>query len=189
MSISSEQAAQALREVEQTRALSSTLYGYQKASPHCFLWGCIWLVGFSLTDFFPNHINLVWIPLDILGIACATYLVTRSPQARDERSPSKLNQTWRWLGSIFTIMAFFIAVQLVMQPTAERQVVSLIMLIVSMFYVLRGVWGSPRMGWTGIALAALTAFGFYEVHVHYDLWMAVVGGGSLILTGFWLRRT
>jgi hypothetical protein len=189
MPISAEQAAQALREVEQTRALSSTLYGYQKASPHCFLWGAIWLVGFSLNDFFPNYINLVWIPLDILGIACGTYLATRNPHAVDEPGLSKMNQTWRWLGSIFAIMAFFVAVQLVMQPTEERQVVSLMMLIVSMFYVLRGLWGSPRMGWTGIALAALTTFGFYEVHSHYDLWMAVVGGVSLILAGFWLRRT
>jgi hypothetical protein len=189
MSISSEQAAQALREVEQTSALSSTLYRYQKAAPHCFLWGSIWLVGFSLNDFFPDYINLVWIPLDIVGIACSTYLATRTPNARSETSPGKMNQTWRWLGSIFTIMAFFIAVQLIMQPTAERQVVSLMMLIVSMFYVLRGLWGSPRMGVTGVALAALTAFGFYEVHAHYDLWMAVVGGVSLILAGFWLRRT
>ncbi|MFL9889119.1 hypothetical protein PQR68_13225 [Paraburkholderia agricolaris] len=189
MPISSEQAAQALREVEQTRALSSTLYGYQKASPHLFLWGLIWLVGFSLNDFFPSHINLVWVPLDILGIACSTYLATRNPHARDEPSLSKMNQIWRWLGSILTIMAFFVAVQLVMQPTAERQVVSLMMLIVSMFYVLRGLWGSSRMGWTGIALAALTAYGFYEVRTHYDLWMAVVGGVSLILAGLWLRRT
>lgn len=189
MPISSEQAAQALREVEQTRALSSTLYRYQKASPHLFLWGFIWLVGFSLNDFFPNYINLVWIPLDVVGIACSTYLATRDSAARDEFGLSKTNQAWRWLGSIFTIMAFFVSVQLVMQPTAERQVVSLMMLIVSMFYVLRGLWGSPRMGWTGIALAALTAFGFYEVRTHYDVWMAVVGGASLILAGYWLRRT
>jgi hypothetical protein len=117
------------------------------------------------------------------------YLATRNPHAPDQPSLSKINQTWRWLGSIFTIMAFFGAVQPVMQPATERPVLSLMMLIVSMFYVLRGLWGSPRMGWTGIVLAALTAIGFYAVHAHYDLWMAVVGGVSLILVGFWLRRT
>jgi hypothetical protein len=44
------------------------------------------------------------------------------------------------------------------------------------------------MGVTGIALAALTLFGYFEVVTHFDMWMAVVGGGSLILAGIWLRR-
>jgi len=188
MSISSEQAAQALREVEQTQELSSKLYGYQIAAPYLILWGVIWLVGFSVNDFFPNYINTVWIPLDIIGAAGSIYFGTKRARVSHAASQRKINQGWRWLGSFVVIMAFFVAVQLIMQPTAERQVVSLMALIVSMFYVLRGLWGSARMGWAGVVLAALTVFGFYEVQTHFDLWMAVVGGGAMILAGFWMRR-
>jgi len=188
MSISSEQAAQALRDVEQTSALSSTLYGYSQAAPHLLLWGCIWLVGFSLSDFFPSHAGLFWLVLDVVAIAGSTYFGVRTGRLSQRAKLTKINDTWRWLASVFAIMGFFVLVQIIMAPIVERQAVSLIALIVAAIYVVRGLWGSPRIGVTGIALAALTLFGFFEVRVHFDLWMAVMGGGSLILAGCWLRK-
>jgi hypothetical protein len=50
-----------------------------------------------------------------------------------------------------------------------------------------GVWKGPRFLITGIVVVALTLGGFYFLHDHFFPWMAVVGGGALILAGLWLR--
>jgi hypothetical protein len=34
----------------------------------------------------------------------------------------------------------------------------------------------------------LTLFGYVTLASHFYLWMAVVGGGALVLAGLWLRR-
>jgi len=188
MSLSSEQAAQALREVEQTSALSSTLYGYQQASPYLILWGVIWVIKFALGDFFPQYNNFIWIPFDVLGVAGCFYLGARSARARQCSGVQKVNDGWRWLGSIAAVMAFIVVIQLIMAPVTERQAVTFIVLIVAVAYVLYGLWGSPRIGVTGVVLAALILFGYYQVQVHFDLWTGVVGGGSLILAGLWLKK-
>jgi hypothetical protein len=46
----------------------------------------------------------------------------------------------------------------------------------------------PRYVTTGIAVATLTLTGFFLLKQHFFLWMAGVGGASLILAGIWLKR-
>jgi hypothetical protein len=40
---------------------------------------------------------------------------------------------------------------------------------------------------TGIGMAALTLVGYYLFPAYFFFWMAVVGGGALMLAGLWLR--
>ena len=60
-------------------------------------------------------------------------------------------------------------------------------LIVALFYFLGGLWIGSRLAVTGLALAVLTLVGYYLFPAYFLLWMAVVGGGALILAGVWLR--
>lgn len=190
MSISSEQAAEALRMVEQAGARSSTLYGYRKASPYLLLWGVIWLIGFVTNDFFVSHTNTIWIPLDIVGIAGSTYIGVKEGRGHCQAGRrATTSGTLQWLASIFTVLAFYVTVQIVMSPVVDRQAATLMALIVAMFYVLAGLARSPRLGVTGVVIAALSLFGYYKVLAHFNLWMGVVVGGALILAGFWLRRS
>jgi hypothetical protein len=57
-----------------------------------------------------------------------------------------------------------------------------------LFYCLIGIWvRGARMLMAGMTLAALTLFGFFFLKQYFALWMAVVGGGGLVLGGFWLK--
>jgi hypothetical protein len=56
-----------------------------------------------------------------------------------------------------------------------------------LFYFLSGLWIGSRLAVTGLALAVLTLVGYYLFPAYFLLWMAVVGGGALILAGAWLR--
>jgi hypothetical protein len=40
----------------------------------------------------------------------------------------------------------------------------------------------------GVLVAALTLAGFFLLKDNFFLWMAGVGGGSLILAGYWFRQ-
>jgi hypothetical protein len=182
MTLSSEQAAQALHDVENVLNRSGELYRYQRTAPMLMLWGVIWLIGFALTDFYPRYANSVWIVLDVVGtVGC--FLLGR--RGHDEASRK---DKWRWLISIGSIFAFYFATLVILQPATGQQSAALIALLVALIYVLCGVWRGTRLAVIGAALAALTLVGYFMIPVHFFLWMAVIGGGALMLAGVWLRK-
>lgn len=181
MSLSSEQASQALREVEAISHRSSQLYRYQRFAPMLVLWGVIWLVGFALTHFFPSRASEIWLPLDVIGIAGCIFLGRRG------KANASNGTSWRWLASALAVVAFYIVVLNVFQPFSGEKSAVLISLIVALFYFLSGLWIGSRLAVTGFALAVLTLVGYYLLPAYFLLWMAVVGGGALILAGVWLR--
>ena len=63
MSISRQDAAAALRDIEDTESRSVTLREYQHAAPHFLIWGIIWAVGYGLSDVFPRQADAVWAAL------------------------------------------------------------------------------------------------------------------------------
>ena len=76
----------------------------------------------------------------------------------------------------------------VMQPGNPLAQGAFVPLLVAMFYCLMGLWRGVRLLITGIVVAALTLIGFFYLPEYFMLWMAAVGGGSLILLGLWLRK-
>jgi hypothetical protein len=51
-----------------------------------------------------------------------------------------------------------------------------------------GLWVGLRYFVVGVLVMALALFGFYMIHGDLLLlWMAFLGGGALILSGFWFR--
>lgn len=181
MSLTSEQASQALRELEAVGQRSGQLYRYQRVAPMLMLWGAIWLVGFGLSHFLTRQITWIWLTLDVIGVGGCIYLGRHGKQEATE------NTSWRWLASILCIFAFYILAQIIFQPTSGLQAAAFIALLVALFYTLAGLWLGARLAVTGIALAALTLAGYFLLGAYFDLWMAVVGGGALMLAGVWLR--
>lgn len=178
MTLSPQDAADALRDIDAAQAHSATLREYQRAAPHFIIWGVLWAVGYGLSDAFPAHANAIWaviVPIGIVGGVVAM---------RGGRSASG----WRYAAVMLAILAFFAAGAFVLAPVTGRQVAAVIPLFVALMYVLRGIWAGPRYVVAGIAVAALTLAGFFLLREHFSIWMAGVGGGALILAGLWLRK-
>jgi hypothetical protein len=182
MTLSSKQAAEVLREVDAVSQRSGQLYRYRRAAPMLMLWGVIWFLGFSLTSVIPAHVSLIWMTLDVVGVLGCVYF------ARSGKGERPIATTLRWLASLFSIFAFYVLTLIVLQPTSGIQSAALISLIVALFYVLTGFWVGSRFAVAGTLLAALTLFGYFVLVAHFYVWMALVGGGALILAGVWLRR-
>ena len=52
-----------------------------------------------------------------------------------------------------------------------------------------GLWVGQAFVAIGLGIIALTLIGYFFVGDAFDLWMAFVNGGGLILGGLWMRRS
>jgi hypothetical protein len=61
--------------------------------------------------------------------------------------------------------------------------------IVPMFaFVLFGLWIGRFLVWIGLVVTALILLGYYFLPGYFYLWMAMTGGGTLLLSGIFIRK-
>jgi len=185
MPISSQEAAQALDEIAQTQRRASILRGYEKGAPHFFLWGLIWIVGYAVSDLSPELSGLVWLLLDAVGIT-GSYLLGRATVAGIPTARQGYGPRFAALGA--TLFAFMVATYFVMRPHEVAQFGAFPALLVATIYTVVGIWRGSRWAASGIALGICTIAGIAVFKEHYMLWMAVAGGSTLLISGFWLRQ-
>ncbi len=178
MPLSPSEAEDTLRDISKTEQRSSNLYGYRTASPHLFLWGAIWAVAYSVNYFRPAWVAL-WLVLVPAGIIGSAWLGRRAKASGAD---------WRYGATAVAVFLFISALFAILPPRSDAQVSAFFPILVALFYMLIGIWTrGARMIIAGLAIGALTLFGFFWLPAYFLLWMAVVGGGGLILGGFWLR--
>jgi hypothetical protein len=180
MPITREHAANALRLADLTGQHSRMLRGYQSAAPHLILWGCVYAATYILTFFRPQQSGIAWlvvVPLTIIGDVAIAW------RDRADRRP------WIVVGvPVAAFVALIVATIAIMQPHDPRQMGAFVPLAVAWAYITIGSLLGLRMIVAGIALGALTAFGYFFLYTWFLLWMAVVGGGTLVVGGIWLRQ-
>jgi hypothetical protein len=184
MPLSQNEAADALRDIAQTERRSSSAYGYQETAPFMFLWGVIWFVGYAVSDLRPEQANWLWPVLVVAGFLGSFVIgISRPAKSKGERSKG-----WRHFASWVVVALFIAATIALFQPLDGRQVGAFVALLVGAAYAVIGIWMGTRLAVAGIAVTVLTVAGFVFLRQHFGLWMAFVGGGTLILSGAWLRR-
>ncbi len=75
-----------------------------------------------------------------------------------------------------------------MRPTDLAAIGAFVPLLVALTYTIFGIWRGARFLYAGVAVAAMTLGGWLALREVFMLWMAFVGGGSLILVGLWLKK-
>jgi hypothetical protein len=182
MSLTPNEAASALRDIEETGRRSGQAFGYRQAAPHFIIWGLVWVFGYAGTDFFPRQAGEIWLAGIVLGALAAT-LVSRFG-AMGGRA---VNGAWRTFGVVVIVALFIMGTYAIMWPVMPRQQAAFVPLLAASAYSAIGLWAGLRWIAAGVAIAALTLGGFFYVQEHFALWMAVVGGGGLVLAGLWMR--
>ncbi|HEV2652033.1 MAG TPA: hypothetical protein VGU69_12290 [Rhizomicrobium sp.] len=179
MPISRDEAANALRDITQTERRSGEAYGYQRGAPHLIVWGVIWAIGYSLS-FFQPHWQLTWPVLSIAGVCASFWLGARARSSGESGS--------KYLFTLVAIVIFIAALFSVFPPRSGAQVGAFFPLLAALFYAIVGIWANGRrLIMLSALIVALTLIGFFYLPVYFALWMALVGGGGLILGGLWLR--
>jgi hypothetical protein len=183
MSLSSQEAQASLAQAESARRRSAQLYGYSKAAPHLIMWGVIWVVGYSSTALFDGIVdwNWIWALLMIAGAGGGIFINRRICQ-----DGLRGDFAWRHAAIMGIAVLFVFLTYLIMWPVHGKVLATYPVLITGCAYMGAGLWAGLRYVLTGAAVVALALIGFYFVEpILY--WMAFVGGGSMILAGFWFR--
>jgi hypothetical protein len=181
MPLTQDEAAAALGEIERTDRQTTELQAYEGAAPFFMVWGAVWVFGYTMTHFMPEYRNLFWAS----GVATGTLLsiVFGQRQGNGGRNFSP----WRYAAISAGLAGFFALTSFVLKLNV-REIDAFVPLIFAGIYLAIGVFAGPRFAVCGAILAIATAVGFYNAGELFGLWMAVAGGGVLLLTGFWLRR-
>jgi hypothetical protein len=194
MTLSPNEAAQALGEIARTEQRSAEAHEYANASPHFVMWGVIWIMGYTSSYLLPHYgfrdyVNWPWFLLTMMGITGALYLGRR--QSRRLPPAGQIAERARGfrIGMSFLAMwLFVVATFVVMRPVHPVATGAFIPLLAALAYSIFGIWRGLRFLYAGIAVAVLTVGGFLYLREFFLLWMAFVGGGSLILVGLWLKK-
>lgn len=179
MTISREDAAAALRDVESVKTRAVTAHSYRVASGHLILWGLIWLAANLASWLLPQvNASYFWLALCPVG-AIGGVLIGR-------RVEGKAN--WRVLAALGFVMAFATAVFSIADFQNGRQYEAFMCLLVALLYMFMGLWVGARFVGIGLVVTLATVVGFYALYEVFYLWMGLVGGGALLVGGLWLRR-
>jgi hypothetical protein len=194
MTLSTDQAAQSLKDIEKTTRRSAEAREYAHSSPQFVLWGLIWGAGYAGSYLLPNYgmvrgINWLWFGLVAIGVVASSILGRRryrnlAPEAAARGKAIGL----RWGMTMFVFYAFLVATLTVMRPANPTAVGAFVPLLVAAIYCVWGIWQGLRFLYAGIAVGALTLIGWFWLPQFFLPWMAVVGGGSLILVGLWMKK-
>ena len=183
MVLTSQQASETLDEVAAAQRKAYVLQGYAKGAPHFFLWGLIWAVGYAGTALFPALSGKLWLVLDVMG-AGGSFLIARAAYDPAVRAKRSVNFLVLMLGFV----AFMGATYYILRPQTSMQYGAFPPLLMAFIYTCVGAFAGARWLVIGIGMWVLTLGGYVLVPEHFLLWMAVVGGGALLLTGAWMRR-
>ena len=114
------------------------------------------------------------------------YLVVR--YARRSGNRDDRVRLLRYLGTFAVLAAFVGLTLMVFAPVSSDEVLMLITLVVAAVYAVAGCWVGVRYAVVGVALAGLAVGVFHLAPEQLPLVVPFVGGGALILGGFWFRR-
>ncbi|HEY5411056.1 MAG TPA: hypothetical protein VIJ94_10060 [Caulobacteraceae bacterium] len=181
MTVSPQDAARALKDVEQVAGRSSALRNYRAATPALILWGLVWIVVSVCCDRWPQHAGLLWGAGDLVGIVGTTVIGVRFTGSRPGR--------WRDLATAGVAIATAMAAVNLLQIRSVETLTALVALGVGGAYMAWGVWRGARFFVLGLIIAVVSLAAGLLHPPHFYLWIAGAGGGALILGGLWLRRT
>jgi hypothetical protein len=183
MALSIQQAAEALHDVERAQHRAVVLRGYEYGAPHFLLWGSVWVLGYAGTDLLPQQAGLIWLILDALGLL-GGYLIVRAAPS----TSTTATRGWRFAAVGLCFAAFIGATYYILGARTGNQFGAFPALLMSLLYTLFGLWRGVRWAIVGVALFTLTVTGYVLLREHFMLWMSLCGGGTLLLTGLWMRR-
>jgi hypothetical protein len=186
MNISPSEAEEALAAIQTIAQKTRRSIASGGASISLIITGIVWLVGFTSTQFLTGPIVAwIWGVVSILGSAAATFLGIQA--GKRVRSVSA-NETGKRIATFWGLLILFGAAGVaVARPTDGKQLTMLIILFAMIGQMGMGLLLSFSATWWTVPVVALTLTGYFLFPDIYYLWMALLGGGTMIILGLYIR--
>jgi hypothetical protein len=184
MMMDSKEAMAALDEIEAvTRRVRQSKF-YRISSMMMVLWGILVALGNVITFVAPVWAKVAWAGVYVLGIA-GTIVAAGWENSRAATRTIDLRMLAAYL--LFFAFGFLWTVGLVHLPPRLLDVFWPTYFMLA--YAIAGLWLGIAFFVIGLAIAALTLVGYFWAGPRFELWMAAVNGGGLVLGGLWMRRS
>ena len=182
-SIDPKEAASALSDIDSIvhRVRQSQIYNL--ASLMLIMWGVLVFAGNIASFAWPRSAGYVWIAVNVAGIAGSFAISAFSYQRTGIRTFDV-----RTLAAFLLFLIFGIFCSGFGHFT-PRQMGTFWPIYFMLVYTIAGLWAGEAFVAIGLSIIALTLIGYFYIGNAFDLWMAFVNGGGLILGGLWMRRS
>jgi len=182
--IDSQQASAALAEINDIarRVRQSTIYNL--ASLMLVMWGALTFAGYLTSYLSPRQAGYAWVAVYVAGIV-GSVVISIVNRLRSGIRTFDI----RMLAAFLLFVAFGIFASVWLGHFTPRQLGTFWPIYFMLVYTIAGLWVGRAFVAIGIGIIALTLVGYFFVRDGFDLWMACVNGGGLVLGGLWMRRS
>ncbi len=189
MTIDPETAAASLQDIADTERRARESVFYSVVSSILILWGVLVASIQTILYLMPRLDRSSWL---FIASWCAFYAIGLGGTyaiLRVRSRPRALSPlAWRLLGAMVILIAYGVLWTALLGPAGARWF-SVFWPTLFMFgFVLAGLWVGQFFVACGLIVTALVVAGYLWLEPWYPLWLAVVEGGTLIVSGLWLRR-
>lgn len=180
-----------LENLSHVKAITNSKTEYSKqTSVYFIIWGLIWIIAYTilLLEFSSFTIGLYWSILGAAGwvITVITYLKQEKVNPMPLFLRAQFKYAWLAIIMFIVIFVFLIYSGLLLYRIDYLSFYSV--LLVSIMYILLGIVLTKEIFMMGFWLSILGMITFSLFPNFMNIIFAVIGGGSLLLTGFILKR-
>lgn len=165
-----------IRRVRQSRI-------YDVASQFMVVAGVFVAVGNLATFVAPRYALYIWPATNVL-----TVLVSAAISIFDHRRTGIRSFDLRVAMALVLFYAFGLLCSVVLGHYGPRQMGAFWPIYFMLFYCVAGLWFGRAFIYIGLGITALTLIGYFFITGDlFLIWMAMVNGGGLIVSGLWMR--
>jgi hypothetical protein len=181
-SIDPREAASALSDINEIarRVRQSTVY--RLASLMLIMWGALTFAGYLVTWLSPHSAFYAWGAVYVAGTAGS---IAISMANRLRSGIRTLDYRMLAAFALFVVFGLFCCW---LGHFGPRQLGTFWPIYFMLVYTVAGLWIGRAFVAIGLGIIALTLVSYFFAGA-FDLWMAFVNGGGLILGGLWMRRS
>ncbi|RZJ41308.1 MAG: hypothetical protein EON87_16400 [Brevundimonas sp.] len=186
MNITRDEAAAALSDIDATTGRLSQQRSYHISGPILMLWGVVWLVCYSAMGLLPpEQWGWTWLIGDALGIVGTIMLSSKA--CAPWQGVAGRGMGWRSLLAGLAIAAFIGATLSIFGVQDPNAFMTFPGIVCGAVYFIVGLLHRPRFLVIGTAVFVASLIGFFGFPDILPFWMAIVGGGGLLIGGLWMR--
>lgn len=189
MNVSLEDAQASLTTIRDVRIQTQRAAISAYANPMLILWGTLWVIAFTATHFYFTQAQVIFIAMGIVGGLLTAIIFYRLYHSKPpfRENPSE-HIGWR-IAALWILLYLYVMIWLfLLAPFNGMQCNAFISTSVMFACAMMGLWfGSIFMIVLGLAITGVTIAGYYLFTPYYYLWMAVMGGGGLLVAGLYIR--
>lgn len=181
--IDSREASAALDDIEDFGRRVRRSLTYRRAGAMLMLWGAATFAGYLAAFVAPAAARWVWPVVFVVAFAGSVIVGAASARREGVRTFDA-----RMTAAFAVFIGFGCIFSLGLGVFTPRQLGAFWTTYFMLPYMIAGLWFGPGFIVIGAAVTVLTLIGYALSGDWFNLWMAFVNGGGLVLGGLWMRR-